>query len=135
MEQNISRNQRGNIDPNQALSTLGNLGEKFMDLQNSMDTNKTEREKIRAEKEVTLKKIEAARDIILSFLDKSFDERATVFKKNFEAMDAAIQNNDMKALAITVQSVNYLAAQSPFAALLDAQKVRQSLIGNDTIEI
>ena len=50
-------------------------------------------------------------------------------------MDAAIKKGDMNALSLTVQSINYLAAQSPFAALGNVQNIKQSLINNDPIDL
>ena len=58
-----------------------------------------------------------------------------MIKQNFEVIDTAIANNNMEALAITVQSVNTLVAQSPFKALVDLAQVRRELLSNDKLEI
>lgn len=135
MAQSQFDNQKEKIDPNQVFDTLGNLGGQLLDLLKSKEENKTERERIRADKEKTLAQIEATKEVLMTFLNRSFDERAIVLKKSFEAMDVAIKNNDIQALACTVQSVTSLAAQSPFTALMDARNVRNSLMSSDAIEI
>ena len=135
MAQSQFDNQKEKIDPNQVFDTLGNVGGQLLDLLKSKEENKTERERIRADKEKTLAQIEATKEVLMTFLNRSFDERAIVLKKSFEAMDVAIKNNDIQALACTVQSVTSLAAQSPFTALMDARNVRNSLMSSDAIEI
>lgn len=135
MAQNQFDSQREKIDPNQAINTIGSLAGQLLGLLKSKDDNETERERIRADKEKTLAQIEATREVLMTFLNRSFDERAIVLKKSFEVMDVAIKNNDIQALACTVQSVTSLAAQSPFTALLDVRNVRNSLMSSDAIEI
>ena len=71
----------------------------------------------------------------MTYLNRSFDERAYVFKKNFQAVDAAIQNNNMEALATTIQSINMLAAQSPFKDIIDVAKVKNTLLSNEEIDV
>ena len=134
MEENKeNKNAEGKkkLDPDLALNTLSNLYNRYVSLQEI----KKERERIQADKEETLKQIEATKDLLMTYLNRSFDERALIFKKNFEAMDAAIANNNMEALAITVQSINSLAAKSPFRDLIDIAQVKHNLLNSSEIEI
>lgn len=134
-KENNNNEERKRIDPEQALNTLNNLYDRYVELEKTREEHKTERARIQADKEKALAQIEAIKNVLMTHLNRSFDERAMVFKKNFEAIDAAIANNNMEALAITVQSVNTLAAQSPFKALVDLAQVKRSLLSNDEIEI
>lgn len=127
--------EKKRLDPEQALNTLNDLYNKYVTLQEVKEANKTERKRIQDDKEKALAQIKATKDVLMTYLNRSFDERAMIFKKDFEAIDTAIANNNMEALAITVQSVNTLAAQSPFKALVDLAQVKQSLLSNDEIEI
>ncbi len=123
------------FDPEQALGTLKDLYNRYATLEECRESNMTERARIQAEKVAALKKIEATRDLLMTYLNKSFDERAAIFKKDFESIDTAIANNNMEALAIMVQSVNTLAAQSPFKSLVDLAQVKRNLLSSDEIEI
>lgn len=123
------------FDPEQALGTLKDLYNRYATLEECRESNMTERVRIQAEKVAALKKIEATRDLLMTYLNKSFDERAAIFKKDFESIDTAIANNNMEALAIMVQSVNTLAAQSPFKSLVDLAQVKRNLLSSDEIEI
>ena len=127
--------EKKRLDPEQALNTLNDLYNKYVTLQEVKESNKTERKRIQDDKEKALAQIKATKDVFMTYLNRSFDERAMIFKKDFEAIDTAIANNNMEALAITVQSVNTLAAQSPFKALVDLTQVKRNLLSNDEIEI
>lgn len=138
MEENKnSKNVEGKkeLDPEQALNTLNNLYNRYATLEEVREANRTERERIQAEKEKALAQIEATQTVLITYLNRSFDERATIFKKDFEAIDTAIANNNMEALAIMVQNVNTLAAQSPFKALVDLAQVKRNFLTNDEVEI
>lgn len=106
-----------------------------MTLKEVRETNKTERKRIQANREVILKQIEATKAVLMEYLNRSFDERASIFKKDFEIIDAAIANNNMETLALMLQGVNTLAAQSPFKALVDIAQVKHKFLTNDEVEI
>ena len=138
MEENKnSKNADGKkkLDPEQALNTLNNLYNRYAMLEEVREVNRTERERIKANKKVALAQIEATKAVLMDYLNRSFDERTSIFKKDFEAIDAAIANNNMEALALMLQSVNMLAAQSPFKSLVDLAQVKQNFLTNDEVEI
>ncbi|MCH5216201.1 MAG: hypothetical protein J1F10_04610, partial [Muribaculaceae bacterium] len=64
---------------------------------------------------------------IKNYLDRSFDERSKIFNNYFNVLDAAIEKGDMSLMASTLQSINNLAASSPFKDLNDLDKVTQNL--------
>ena len=138
MDENKENNnsiEKKKLDPEQALNTLNNLYNKYVELEKAREEYKTERDRIQADKEKALEQIAAIKDVLMTYLNRSFDERAIMIKQNFEVIDTAIANNNMEALAITVQSVNTLVAQSPFKALVDLAQVRRELLSNDKLEI
>ena len=138
MDENKENNnsiEKKKLDPEQALNTLNNLYNKYVELEKAREEYKTESDRIQADKEKALDQIAAIKDVLMTYLNRSFDERAIMIKQNFEVIDTAIANNNMEALAITVQSVNTLVAQSPFKALVDLAQVRRELLSNDKLEI
>lgn len=138
MEENNNSEKAGGkkeVDPEQVLNTLNNLYDRYARLEEVREANQTERERIQKDKETALAQIEATKAVLMTYLNRSFDERASIFKKDFEAIDAAIANNNMEALALMLQSVNTLAAQSPFKALVDLAQVKQNFLTSDEIEI
>ena len=138
MEENNNSEKAGGkkeVDPEQVLNTLNNLYDRYARLEEVREANQTERERIKKDKETALAQIEATKAVLMTYLNRSFDERASIFKKDFEAIDAAIANNNMEALALMLQSVNTLAAQSPFKALVDLAQAKQNFLTSDEIEI
>lgn len=138
MEENNNSEKAGGkkeVDPEQVLNTLNNLYDRYARLEEVREANQTERKRIQKDKETALAQIEATKAVLMTYLNRSFDERASIFKKDFEAIDAAIANNNMEALALMLQSVNTLAAQSPFKALVDLAQVKQNFLISDEVEI
>ena len=102
---------------------------KFSELQ------ETKRTQIRADAEVAIKKVEAMRDVLKDYLAKSFDERSTIFMKQFEVVDKALAIGDNTMLSAGLTSINQLAASSPFKALADINSVQQMLSDDSEIDL
>ena len=102
---------------------------KFSELQ------KTKRIQIRADAEVAIKKVEAMRDVLKQYLEKSFDERSTIFMKQFEVVDKALATGDNAMLSMGLTAINELAASSPFKALADINSVQQMLTDDSELDI
>ena len=91
------------------------------------EVQKTKREKIRAESNVKLAQINSMTECIKDYLNRSFDERGKLFDNYFSVLDKAIEGDNMELMAATLQSINSLAASSPFKDLNDIGKVTQNL--------
>ena len=102
---------------------------KFSELQ------ETKRTQIRADAEVAIKKVEAMRDVLKQYLEKSFDERSTIFMKQFEVVDKALATGDNAMLSMGLTAINELAASSPFKALADINSVQQMLTDDSELDI
>jgi len=96
------------------------------------EAEETKREEIRAERDIALANISSMKDFLMEYLDKSFDERKTNFSRLFDTVDIAIEKGDVNALSLALNSINELAASSPFKALSDMGQVKQLLADKDT---
>ena len=67
------------------------------------------------------------RDLLMSYLDRTFDERRRIFAKQFECVDKALVDGDMNMLAISLNNITDLAKSSPFKALADFSSVKKQL--------
>jgi hypothetical protein len=90
-------------------------------------TEKTKREQIVAEKEVKMETLRAQRDFFMEYLKKTYDERADNFAKIFEVIDGALENDNVQALALGLDSLNKLAAESPFKVIADISTLQNAL--------
>jgi hypothetical protein len=87
----------------------------------------TKRVAIQSEKEKALAIIEMQKKILMTYLEKTFDERKDVFAKQFQVVDDAIQKGNIQQLAIGLDSINKLASTSPFKDLSSIEQVGKAL--------
>lgn len=92
---------------------------------------RTERVRIQEQARVQLARIHSARDTILAYLDRSFDERRQNFERLFSTLDKALEDDRIEVVAETLKAVVALAKESPFKALADAQRAAQLLEDKD----
>lgn len=94
---------------------------------------------INAWKQTELKRIEAQREILMTYLEKSFDERKEIFKNQFKYIDRAIvaaekgKNPDLQLAIITrsLESITDLAKSSPFKDIASVSQVRKMIEDKD----
>ncbi len=91
------------------------------------EQQETVRTEIRANAAIEISKINAMADMVRDYLKRSFDERAGLFDNYFTVLDNALEKGDNNLIAQTLQSINSLAASSPFKDLADLNKVSACL--------
>ncbi|PSB57736.1 hypothetical protein C7B77_07340 [Chamaesiphon polymorphus CCALA 037] len=97
------------------------------------EQEKTKRSEIEAWEKIDLAEIEAKRNFLIGYLDRSFDERATKFESLFQTVDRAISSNDNQQLCLTLQAIVELAKSSPFKDLADLATVKAALDDPDHV--
>ena len=112
-----------------ALTTLANVSNETIKY---VAEQETKREEIRAKRDVAIAQINAMSDNIKLYLEKTFDERSAIFSKQFEAVDEALRTGNTEMLTLTLNSINSLAASSPFKNLADIVQVQQALTDGNT---
>jgi len=99
----------------------------YCDYRKIAEQETTKRQAIAAWKETQLADIEARRELLISYLEHSFDERRLNFKRLFEIMDAAVAKDDTEMLSAALASMTQLALTSPFKDLASVARVRATL--------
>lgn len=94
------------------------------------ETERTKRETIAASERKWLAAIEADRQVLLTYLDGSFDERAENFRQLFNALDRAMAT-DVAQVADLLGAITTLAMKSPFNDLKDITVVTANLRDHD----
>ena len=84
----------------------------------------TKRQQITAWENVAITNIENQRDIVIEYLEKSFNERSKNFEKLFDVVDNAIEIGSNQQLAIALNSIVSLAESSPFKELGNLDFIR-----------
>ncbi|WP_375509379.1 hypothetical protein [uncultured Nostoc sp.] len=91
------------------------------------EQEQTKRREIDAWEKETITKINAQRELLMAYLDRSFDERAENFRALFAVVDNAIASGNNEQLALTLNSITEIAKSSPFKDLANLASVRAAL--------
>lgn len=122
----------GPKSPEDVERALRILGEVAQDTIKYTEEQETKREEIRAMRDTAIAQINAMKECVQTYLEKTFDERSAIFAKQFEVVDSALLSGDNEMLASGLNSINALAASSPFKNLADVTAVQKSLTSSDT---
>lgn len=90
------------------------------------ETESTKRAYISSWERATVEEIHARRDVFLTYLERSFDERDRAFHKLFSALDTAM-TSDTQQVAAILGAITTLASRSPFADLGNIELVKDRL--------
>ena len=96
----------------------------------TIQIEETKRADITAREHVLLAQIAAEERVLLTYLDRSFDERAENFRQLFAALDLALRDRPGQAADI-LGAITTLALKSPFADLADRDLVMGRLRDQD----
>ncbi|MBD2187996.1 hypothetical protein [Pseudanabaena mucicola] len=97
------------------------------------EQEKTKRRSIEACEKTTIAQIESQCDVMLDYLERTFDERASNFRFLFQKVDQAIKNADSEQLTLALNSITEIAKSSPFKDLADLTQVKKSLDDPDHV--
>lgn len=95
------------------------------------EQEQTKRREIEAWEKETITKINTQRELLMAYLDRSFDERAENFRALFAVVDNAIASGNNEQLALTLSSITEIAKSSPFKDLANLASVRAALDNPD----
>lgn len=118
---------KGIATPGDALSAVDDIIKMTGRVEMFREGQKTKRTAIEAEKEVALAKLDAQKELLMAYLDKTFDERKQNFKKYFDVIDDALAKGNTQQLAMGLNSINELAQSSPFKDLANIDQVGKAL--------
>jgi len=122
--EHIGGNALGAISPDVALETIINT---YADYKQVVSQEKTKREEISAWRDVELERIASQRELFLTYLECTFDERRANFAKFFEVLDHAVEIEAVDVIAKTLDSITILAKTSPFKDIATVAQIRKVL--------
>jgi hypothetical protein len=99
----------------------------YIDYTNISEQEKTKRREIEAWEKENIAKINAQRQILMEYLERSFDERTENFRALFAVVDSAIASNNNEQLSLALNSITEIAKSSPFKELANINSVRAAL--------
>ncbi len=90
------------------------------------DQEITKRLEILSDRDISIEKIRAQRDLIQSFVDATFDERKKALKAQIRVLDHALQKGDTAALKFALDSMVSTIKSSPFENIADMRAQLES---------
>ena len=94
-------------------NATGEVITSFKDFLILYEEEHTKRDKIRAQRDVVIEEIRSKKEIILDFLDKSYNERAGILRKQFEVIDKALESDNLDMLQVGLGAVIKVVETSP----------------------
>ncbi len=91
------------------------------------EEERTKRRDIDAWEKERIAKINAQRDLLMAYLDRSFDERAENFRALFGVVDLAVTAGNNEQLALALNSITEIAKSSPFKDIANLTSVKVAL--------
>lgn len=113
-----------NLNPAECLQQMVSACTDYLKI---AEQEKTKRCEIDAWEKEAIAKINTQRDLLIAYLDRSFDERAENFRALFNVVDKAMSSNNNEQLALTLNSITEIAKSSPFKELANLTSVRAAL--------
>jgi len=118
---------KGITRPGEALAVVDNLVQLAGEVKKFREVQETKRAAIEAERQTVISKIRAQRELLIKYLDKTFDERKENFNKLFDVIDDALVKDNIQQLSMGLNSFNELAKSSPFKDLANIEQVGKAL--------
>lgn len=122
-------------DPNAVMHAINTLSDVAKETIKYAEEQETKREEIRAMRDASIAHINALKESVKFYLEKSFDERKDLFDKQFESVNKALESGNVEMLAVSLSAINELAASSPFKSLSDVASVQKNLTSNEEWDI
>lgn len=88
----------------------------------------TKRTTITANRDIALATIQAQRDTISELMKYTFQERAAVLQKQFEALDQALASSNVEMVSLSLNAMVAVIQSSPFKSI---QEMQQALGNKD----
>jgi hypothetical protein len=115
----------------QAVSAVVDGLKTIADAVREIAVQETAREAIRHEAAVQIERIRACQTVIVTYLDRAFDERRANFDALFERVDGAIASSDLQAVALALDAIVALAKSSPLKDIADLGRAKRLLKDKD----
>ncbi|MDQ6962166.1 MAG: hypothetical protein Q9M28_06495 [Mariprofundaceae bacterium] len=106
---------KSKLTPQQAFEGLKMFADVAKENHKVTEEESTKRQSITAMKEFEIAKIQAQKEVLKDYFEKTFAERRINFDKMFEALDKGIESNNLELIQFSLGSIVEIAKDSPLA--------------------
>ena len=118
--------------PQQALDGLKMFADIVKENHKVTEEETTKRHNITSMKEFEIEKIQAQKEVLKDYFEKTFAERRINFDKMFDALDKGIDSNNLELIQLSLNSIVEIAKDSP---LKQVEKLKNDFHNPDVKEI
>ncbi len=118
--------------PQQAFDGLKMFADVVKENHKVTEEETTKRHNITAMKEFEIEKIQAQKEVLKDYFEKTFAERRINFDKMFDALDKGIESNNLELIQLSLGSIVEIAKDSP---LKQVEKLRNDFHNPEVKEI
>lgn len=98
-----------------AKSAFQGLMDSYSDYQKTKQREMTNREAIRADRDITLARIKSQKEVLELYLKETFKERRDVLNQMFKALDKGLETGDIDVINSSLGGIIAVAKESPLA--------------------
>ena len=98
-----------------AKSAFQGLMDSYFDCQKTKQRELTNREAIRADRDITLARIKSQKEVLELYLKETFKERRDMLNQMFKALDKGLETGDIDVINSSLGGIIAVAKESPLA--------------------
>ena len=98
-----------------AKSAFQGLMDSYSDYQKTKQREMTNREAIRADRDITLARIKSQKEVLELYLKETFKERRDVLNQMFKALDKGLETGDIDVINSSLGGIIAVVKESPLA--------------------
>lgn len=98
-----------------AKSAFQGLMDSYSDYQKTKQRELTNREAIRADRDITLARIKSQKEVLELYLKETFKERRDMLNQMFKALDKGLETGDIDVINSSLGGIIAVAKESPLA--------------------
>ena len=114
------------------LTALSNIADVIQQYSIVREQESTKRLEIQQQRDIAISKIQAEKEIILTYLQQAFQERREVFHKIFQTLDEAVKMGNIEIVDKSLSGIMVTIQTSPFKDFADFKRKLQD---HETIEL
>lgn len=98
-----------------AKSAFQGLMDSYSDYQKTKQREMTNREAIRADRDITLARIKSQKEVLELYLKETFKERRDMLNQMFKSLDKGLETGDIDVINSSLGGIIAVAKESPLA--------------------
>lgn len=122
----------GKISGTDALSAFNQVVEVLRDAIQIHETESTKREKLKTYRETEVLRIQAAKEALRDYFDRTYEERRETNKRLFDSLDLALAAGDVPAMQAVLGGIVEVARTSPLANAGDLGELQRAMADPNT---